>query len=477
MRIFLFLFIVLSFFQPHAFAQDCSCVESMKTVFNKVESNYISFSEKINKKNVLFLNALKKQLLSDATNKTDLGCYVLMLKYIDYFNDQHVYVSLNYNTINFQDITGYFKKDTSHIMDTAKVWAKIKAKRNPGLPIEGLWRSPSESMLVGVIQNERKKGQYIGVILESKNMYWSVGQVKFILEKTNSGYYSVQYFEYNRRISRTRLNITDSCVGFNMYGVWYRAKSAGESVKMIKSDFPYQFNYLVSLKELAGGHTYLKLPSFDFKYKKSIDSVVGNNLTQLLNSKSLIIDLRNNSGGYVSCYDTLLPFLISHDFIWPSVGVLSTEDNIKFYEELGVSGNVSESVANEIKLIITRMRANINKKVILDSAYTIKKGRYYNPDRKITILVNELTGSSAEYLLLQAKVNPNVKLVGNYSMGVVDNGNVNELSIGCKNFFLAWPTTQVNRSKKYGNTGIAPDILLKCDNLDWLAYVVNIIDK
>lgn len=452
-------------------SQNCDCKSALSFIYKKLQTNYIGYSEKINTKNKKSLVALQNKLLSQANNTSTLGCYSLMLYYVKKFNDPHVYVSVNNDSIPYKILSEYFRNEDKNITDTGKIWDKIRAIKNNNLSIIGLWRNPAESELVAIIQ--KSKSEFIGVILESANIAWASGQTRFYLKKSTKEY-RMTYVENNRTLSQTTLRLHDSSKVIIIRGVvWFKVADVKETIRFPKQLYPFQNFYSTLFKKINGQYVYIKLHSFEFRNKILIDSIITKNWNQLMLAKYVIIDLRNNRGGYNSCYDTLRSFIISKDVRWPAADVLSSEDNIRHYEELASSENVSSSASEEINRAIIKMKYRLNKRVEIDSAYIIKKGRFHSNDRKIIFLINEFTASSAEYLLLEAKTNPNVVIVGSNSRGAIDYTNVANIDTPCKIFNLGWATMTSSNQKRYDPTGIRPDILMESDNLDWLAYVID----
>lgn len=172
----------------------------------------------------------------------------------------------------------------------------------------------------------------------------------------------------------------------------------------------------VSSKEVEKGIGYLKIDTF----AANTGDLVKNELDKLDNSvKSLIIDLRDNTGGYLTSADE-----ISNIFIEKGKNIYQIKDR--------------------------------NSKVTI---YKAKKDIYRKFD-KITVLINGNSASAAEILTLALKESAGAKVVGSKSFG---KGSVQETEILESGAMVKYTTAYwlSPNGNSINKVGITPDIVVE----------------
>ncbi len=102
-----------------------------------------------------------------------------------------------------------------------------------------------------------------------------------------------------------------------------------------------------------------------------------------------------------------------------------------------------------------------------------------NP-RKIVVLTDGRTGSSAEQFVMAGHQSSKVTVMGQPTRGVIDYTNVRPSpKPPCKDLLLFYATTRkrrLNNGKKLDNVGIPPDVLLPQDK-NWVDEAVRYLGK
>lgn len=93
-----------------------------------------------------------------------------------------------------------------------------------------------------------------------------------------------------------------------------------EYIKTLDSKQPY-------IKQLNKTTLYIRIPSFNQKYKEAVDSIFITQRETILATKNLIIDIRENGGGSDDTYSTIIPYLYTNPIRIVGVEFFSTKLN------------------------------------------------------------------------------------------------------------------------------------------------------
>ncbi|MEG2538174.1 MAG: S41 family peptidase [Clostridium sp.] len=187
----------------------------------------------------------------------------------------------------------------------------------------------------------------------------------------------------------------------------------------------------INIEKIYDKTLYLNIPTF---MEKNISERVIKSIKKNKNCSNLVIDIRNNLGGYIEETKKFTSLFIN-------------EDQVICYEET-VNG-VSELVVN--------------------------KGTEFLTDKfkKIIILCNEFTGSSAEFIFIKAlkgRYN-NVIIIGSETIGLPHKAK--EFTLFNNNKMYITTTLYKDNNNFILEKGIAPDFEVKND----LSLLYNKVDK
>lgn len=225
---------------------------------------------------------------------------------------------------------------------------------------------------------------------------------------------------------------------------------------------PYEF------RVLNDKTNYLRLSSFNGNLTKELNTFYDSISSELISRPNLIIDLRNNSGGDEAAYYNLIPLLYTRPLKIDNVKVWVTPENIKRYE---VNSSNTE--------LINRMKNAAPYTFIpqvLDPATTWKMDTLTVNPKKVIILFNRKTASSAEGMITYAMQSEKVITSGENSGGFMGYGNVMEVPIPCGKFTLRSTTTMYENNSQYEFTGIRPMYRLPSDK-DWIDEALKLMEK
>lgn len=226
----------------------------------------------------------------------------------------------------------------------------------------------------------------------------------------------------------------------------------------------------------------LRIPTFNSRYKKAIDSVIKSNDGIIKNHKNLIIDITNNGGGDDRSFAEIIPYLYTNPIRNVSVARLSTLHNNQFWEDQLKQPNMSETDKSYYVSALTKLKANLGKFVVLnDSVYTTRYSNVYRLSQHVAILINDKNGSTAEQFLLAARQSNKTKLFGITTMGELDISNMYSITSPNGKYTLWYCMSKSLRIPEYtiDNKGLSPDYFLdkSIPPAEWVTYVTDLMHQ
>ncbi|TCC92004.1 hypothetical protein EZ428_09725 [Pedobacter frigiditerrae] len=267
---------------------------------------------------------------------------------------------------------------------------------------------------------------------------------------------------------------------------WRYREKFPEKVKEINKQFPKRdlppaaqdkLSEETSITILENDALLFRLPSFEWSEKKKIDSLITNYKSTLKDKPYWVIDLRGNAGGTDYAYNSLLPYLYTNPIKVKPDEYWASDGNINILKENLSDTNLPEGNKQFLSSVIKLMENNKGKFVnpsgkdffltTLDSVYKYPK--------KIAILIDRNSESSAETFLLNAKQSKKVILFGENSAGVLDYSNTQYFDLPQPDFKLVAAISRSKRLPLYpiDNIGIAPDVKITNDTPDKLKVILK----
>lgn len=468
----LFLLCLISLYAVELSAQNCNCLKNLDSLVKSIERNYVGFEEKVTAENKLKYNLFKDSLYLKAGNAQDFNCYLLLRNYVDFFQDPHLSIF-----IDIASISSDYRDSLVQIFSTfPKISVneeKIKTYLSkPGIDkIEGIWQTGADNSLA-IYKPDENADRYIGVTLKGNNITWFPGQVKLEVIK-EKGDYMAKVYRADHLPKITSCIIDQNKLILSGNGI-YRRMFPTTTFKSLQ-DSP-----ILGLKKLSKDCNLLYLRDSWINFKKPLDSLVNTNMKLLTSTKYLIIDIRNNSGGHIMTFDTLMSLLCTNPIKRDGFIIKSTEDNISLYKTGLNDPSYSLKDINAFESIITKMENNIGKLVKIYESDSTDCSKEYVFPKKVAILTNRGTGSAAELFLLWAKQSKKVIICGINSKGALDHTEIVAYrNLPCPYVKYFCPMG-MNEHKVYpyiDNTGISPDMDLSNENGDWVDLIKGYLEK
>ena len=447
-------------------AQNCNCADNFKYLTQRISKNYVGYTDKVTPLNSKQFAKFTDSLQQIANGSNAYQCLTLCRAWLDFFKDKHITFGMAFDKLNPDSVRIFFANEekTNWTDRSFKSYLiKNKAKLDS---IEGIWSTGIYE--VGIVK-DIKPNQFMAFVLKADSVRWMPQQVKFRLSK-QGGQYQTIYFSGGDHSEQHPTLIKDAdTLDFGFFKKWVKApKPLNTTIKNEKEiDLSPKFRVLDDETAL------FEMPSFGkLGYVAPTTALIKKNESILKNTKHLIIDLRNNSGGTVLVYEKLMPYLYTNPILKEGGYVLATADNIrdgysKEYPE------ASDSIRNVFKKDLEKLKAHEGELYKLYPIDTIKFNTVYKNPERISFLVNRNTGSAAELFLLEAKQSKKVKIYGENSSGSIDYVEVITIKMPCSFYTLYYPACKSLRLPDYplDNIGIKPDVAIPSNVTDWIDFV------
>ena len=460
MRPLLTITLLLAFHQ--IFAQNCNCLSQFSFVKNYYETNNPAF-QKIKTNPADYKNyvmQVKKLTAEISRERSDDRCNIYFEKYVALLKDHHSGIELNLKrlpiNLNSQATIDSFKATAAYrsfkklSIDTGSLITALRLKARED--IEGIYSSGS--ITVGIYRSE--PDSYLGVVI-AKHKLLDAGHV--LLEFKKRGKDSFDCVYHTGLLALNFQNVYKTLIIKNGQIPYIGFAKAG--VQDNHDAKPYSF------RAIDDSTNYIRLTSFDRQWKEELDSFYTSIDARIQAKPYLIIDLRDNGGGAEVCYHGLVRYFYTRPLQQDRVDVWVSADNIKRYEEI-----------NYNPILISRMKQSPPSTFIPqiegDNQDWTMEGTV-NP-RKVVLLFNKLTASSAEGMITYALQSDKVITMGENSGGFIGYGDVMTSPVPCGKYLIKSTTTQYHNNSRYEFVGI-PAMHILSPKQDWIKAAVNMLKK
>lgn len=472
--------IVLLFTTTFSFAQNCDCKASYEWVKKTFEENDAGFQYALKTKGEQAYADHNKRILDKVQKaKTLTECTPILYEWLQFFRSGHIAIRLNEQPqqINSTKSEKQFSDWETYSIKTEDFKKYLDKKKTSDY--EGIWES--EPYKIGI---KKEDGKYIGFIIESGAETWKKGQVKLKFSIAEENVSSVFYMRDHSAVESNNVTMTGknhlqigNITLSRLYPKIEDEPKYLQYFKALNAEQPY-------IEQLNETTLYLRIPSFNERYKKMIDSVLNVNKEKILTTKNLITDIRNNGGGSDVSYAEIIPYLYTNPIRGVGVEYLSTKLNNQ--RMLDFINNPEYEFDDEgkkwAKESYDKLESRLGHFVNLNTEIVSigKLDTIYPYPQNIGIIINEANGSTAEQFLLEAKQSKKVKLFGVTTFGVLDISNMYFVESPCKEFELGYSLSRSMRIPGFtiDEKGIQPDYYLDkgIPQHEWTDYVNEILN-
>jgi hypothetical protein len=221
----------------------------------------------------------------------------------------------------------------------------------------------------------------------------------------------------------------------------------------------------------------LRLPDFASRYKPAIDSLIADNLDALLSRSNLVIDVRNNGGGWTGSYEAIIPLLYTEPIFVHGMESWASEGNVAYARSMLESGRLPPAIMAEIRELIEQMERRPNEFVSSEDRY-IQLDSVYPLPANIGIIIGRGCASTCEQFVLDARQSSKVTVFGTgNTAGFTDYGNVRQIRTpsGLRLFQVPMSRSRRLPAKPMDLVGIAPAVLIA--DGDPIEFVLSFLDR
>jgi hypothetical protein len=452
-------------------AQDCNCLENYDSLTETIRLNYPGFREKTvknPKRFKQFSDSLREEIKGQ---KDTYQCYLSLKAFIRYFKDPHLTINFNYNVGTKSRIQKLFASNSVNIV----LKEDLPVIPDKSLPIDGVWEIKGQGTYYRMRIGKNSTGHFTGVIESADSVFWFPGQVKVFVKKQEGNYYQVVYFVRDHTGVPLTVSLGENgLLNCGPYGVWQRV---GGTVQTWILDSLVRASARPSISRLANGTAYIRLPNFGINMKDTLAAILASN-PETLQSKNLVLDLRDNGGGSTLLSNQLLKYVYDSPIESEGTTFWTSAQNLADLESMYQRPEFAKLYKEVMKDRIARMREYPDSLVVFTEKRSSSLDTVYKNPANVYILVNKGTLSTAEIFVLQARQNKKVKIVGDFTGGAIDYTDLSlPRVLPCTLFYYQTPMTRGNHVDReiLDPTGIEPDILVP-KNQDALQFVINIIN-
>ena len=211
-----------------------------------------------------------------------------------------------------------------------------------------------------------------------------------------------------------------------------------------------------------------------------IQEMINKNKRLITNTENLIVDLRNNPGGDENAFSALYPYIADKPIIRKGGVFRASEENlILLTHELESIQNFPKYkriLAPKLQEVITEMKNNMGSDIQgPDKVFQYVRATPY--PKKVAILVNENTASTAESVTLEAKQSDKTVVIGTKTKGLADYIEVRDWGLPAFGWRLAFGLAKSARESRIDNKGITPDVKVPKKEADWIKYASEYLSK
>jgi hypothetical protein len=470
----------------------CNCKDNFDLVVKTLKQNYPDFYPKANLDSVKFKH-LTDSIINKTPSANPLDCIQLLQSWTSFFQDIH-HLKIVWNE---DDKVKYASRYRSVLDNKAeKTFSKeqitaflLQTKQSKKETIEGVWEESNHSyqMIIkqDIFDNKKGKEKFTGYILKADSIFYMPGQFKMKVEKGNdlethkeniAQIYNVQLKDLYKNDKPTTLILNNNnTMTITGEGIFYRVTDL-ENTKNDRDIFLNNLALNTSTRciRIDKETMLLSLPDFLYKNAKTIDSLILKYRNEIVNSKFLIIDVRDNMGGSIKPYKEVLPLVYTNPIITPSGSVMASPLTMSRYLNVTFDVKTSLEEKKQARQTLDTLKKYTGKKVTLFASDTIKLNHIFPKPLKVAVLINENTASAAEFFVRDCKQSTKVIVFGSRkgTKGATVSGDMQYFKLPCPLFDFYYPSAVFDWQPAFVRNGkILPDVVIPENTKDWIKFV------
>lgn len=433
----------------------------------KIKIDYPGYTEKT--RNIDFDKFVAQTI---ALNKTDT--FKAMATIVSFFKDRHL------------DLFRILDSVDKDILDCDSNLKSIQKYLNSSIPkkqYEGYWLSEFNHLVIAIKEIQHRPLKYKAFIIKSLDSTKTPpGMVVYDFDQTRNNIY---YTKATSTGMGTKFYVwsefrNDSVFTAGPYSKW--RKLNGYNQQLLNKLPIRPLNNEASGKWLSDSCYFISIPASTQENGTIIDCLIRADANITRKAETLIIDLRNNTGGTTMAYEPLLPLLYTNPILMPNVdlyctkdGAVQTKEHIASYIK---TPTIDSTYLNGLKEIVALEEDSTGLFVAFPQD-TLKFDKVLPYPKQVGIIINYGCQSAAELFLLNALQSKKVKLFGEHTQGVVDYLDFYPIELSEKYQLYVPKSRRVipKGGKKLDGKGIHPNVYIGDNEKDWVKFVENYYAK
>lgn len=424
-----------------------------------IKDTYAGYRDKVKGNE---FDALVKKVRRSKSKDT----FALLSQLTTFFKDIHVSL--------YDDSIRYRKTDTLQCKTDSQMVQQYFAHRKAKDPYEGYWLSGYDYCVIALKKVKNHPVTYYGYVAETKSRAIP-GYCILKMTQQKDGTYYTDYIAEDLRFRvflHARFKNSNTLWLNSKGGIWRRLTNYRPGVLKNLTTFSFKPSFEV----LDNNTALLKMYNFTTPNMSIYDSIIKANAKLIEQSNTLIIDIRNNFGGYVKSYQSLFPFIYTGPI-----------------EHIGGSSLISNHFMKQYDDNINKFKADgdtasVNAYMQYRDTFLAKKGQLYYragdtlannlpilpKPKNVAVIINNNCVSAAELMLLNFRQSSKVKTFGEPTGGAVDYLNVMTFRLPHYQYGLGVASSKRMLNKRepsYDGKGIPPDVEISDDVTDWVGFI------
>lgn len=457
------------------------CSRNFEEAYKRIEKNYAGWSDKVNPKTQKKFDKITATTKAKVVKISDPAeCYFAMSEWFEFFEDGHMFINIPHPYVKPEEPGALEKRAAKQPMaDFASedAFRKYLDKNKELTDIEGIWETDDKNYKLGIAS--AGKGRFEAFLLADRDNLWKAGKVKFKLKQVSGTEFDNEYFYADfTSTSKTSRLVKDYLV---IEDVFKMRKMYPAPVELVNNyDLLHKLpDYRV--EKIDAKTALIKLPPFTlYDAADYVLDMVNKNLDIITQTENLVIDLRNNPGGDENVFASLYPYIADGPIVRKGGTFRATEENIvqlnHELESIQDYPKYKRTLGPKLNEVITKMRNNIGSEIVGPNRVFQYSSTSPYP-KKVAILVNENTASTAESVAMEARQSGKTIIIGTKTKGTADFIEVRDWGLPAYGWRVAFGMAKSSVDPNYDNKGITPDVKVPKKEVDWIGFAAEYLSK
>lgn len=447
-----------------------SQTNDIEFMVKRIKDNYAGYQDRVKGNEKEFDGFVKETI-----KKENKDTFRILAKIVSYFNNPHLQVYAPDDLKGVKIDSFACKNNLNNIHD---LFGNTRLKKDR---YEGYWMNDRKTTIIAILKN-KSSNTYSIYYIDSKFSRVPSGYLIGTIEKFIDGKYLADLISTRagtRFLLRSEFK-NDTTLTTGDVAKWFKT---GFSAPTLPNIPPIPKGVFTEGRLLDNGCYVLTLPDFSASNISVVDSIVKADYQKIIGSKTLILDIRNNTGGTVRAYAPLLPLVATQPIIPISGYKFCTKDLLQHRRDqikgLLASKTLDSLTLKELINDSLKISSNLGK-LVFEPGDTIKFDKTIPLPENVAIITNYSVESAAEMMVLDFKQSKKVKVFGEKTMGAVDYLNNYATPLPSKKYILSLSTFKRKippNQSRIDPTGILPDVKISDKEEDWVEFVRKYYEK